>query len=76
MSVSGAYTEYYAADGTIAGNGYGGTWEIQNDTMCFTYGEAEATCWGARIEDDQITWLMGDTEQGTGTILPGNPNDF
>jgi hypothetical protein len=75
MASSGAYTEFYAADGTIRGAGYTGTWTIEGDTMCFAYGEAP-TCWAVRIEGDRVTWLSGENVDGTGTILPGNPNNF
>ena len=30
MVESGAYTEFYAADGTILGDGYTGTWTVEN----------------------------------------------
>ncbi len=76
MSSSGAYTEYYSADGAITGEGYSGTWTVEGDTMCFTYGEGDPTCWGAVIQDDQITWMMDGEAAGSGTIVAGNPNAF
>jgi hypothetical protein len=63
MSASGAYTEFYAADGAIKANGYTGTWTVEGDAMCFDYGEGK-DCWGVRIDG------------GTGTIVAGNPNNF
>ncbi len=76
MSGTGAYTEFYDASGAIKGSGYSGTWSVEGDTMCFRYGEDPATCWSVRIAGDQVTWIAGETEEGTGTILPGNPRGF
>jgi hypothetical protein len=75
MSASGAYTEFYAADGTIKGKDYAGTWTIEGDAMCFAYGEAP-DCWQAAISGDQITWIKDGAEGGTGTIVVGNPNNW
>ena len=76
MTTSGAYTEFYAADGAIKGKDYAGTWTIQGDTMCFAYGTDPATCFGVRIASDQVTWIGATGDEGTGTILPGNPNNW
>ena len=75
MVASGAYTEFYAADGTIKGDGYSGTWKVESDRMCFDYGEG-ANCWGVRINGDQVAWIKDGAEDGTGTLVPGNPNNF
>ena len=75
MSASGAYSEFYAADGIIRGKSYTGTWTTEGDAMCFAYGEAPV-CWQAVISGDQISWIVDGTEGGTGTILPGNPNTW
>ncbi|MCX7286885.1 MAG: hypothetical protein NTW20_04830 [Rhodobacterales bacterium] len=75
MSASGAYTEFYAADGTIKGKDYTGTWTVESDAMCFDYGEGK-DCWNVRIEGDAVTWVQDGGDGGTGTILPGNPNNF
>jgi hypothetical protein len=74
MAASGAYTEYYAADGTIRSADYTAKWEIKGDTMCFTYGEDPATCWGVRLTGDKVAWVVDGAEEGAGTIIPGNPN--
>ena len=76
MTSSGAYTEFYDASGTIKGSGYTGSWAIDGDKMCFKYGEDPATCWNVRIDVDQVTWINNGVEEGTGTIQPGNPNNF
>ncbi len=75
MVASGVYTEFYAADGTIRGKDYTGTWTIDGDSMCFAYGEAPA-CWAVRIAGDQVTWVKDGKDDGTGTIVAGNPNNF
>jgi hypothetical protein len=76
MTASGAYTEFYAADGAIKGKDYAGTWTVEGDKMCFNYGADPATCFGVRIAGDQVTWVGATGDEGTGTILPGNPNNW
>jgi hypothetical protein len=76
MTKSGSYAEYYEAGGHIMGKGFAGSWMISGDQMCFAYGIAPASCWNARIRGDQVTWINGGVEEGTGTILKGNPNGF
>jgi hypothetical protein len=76
MTSSGGYTEFYAADGAIKGEDYSGTWAVEGDKMCFTYGTDPATCWNVGIAGDAITWLNGGAEEGIGVLLPGNPNNF
>jgi hypothetical protein len=76
MSASGAYTEFYAADGTIKGKDYAGNWSIDGDKMCFAYGTDPTTCWAVQISGDQVTWVGDGGPEGTGTIRAGNPNSF
>ncbi|MEM9045079.1 MAG: hypothetical protein AAGC81_10305 [Pseudomonadota bacterium] len=76
MEASGAYTEYYAADGTIRGEGYTGSWYVEADTMCFKYGEDPADCWGVSIDGESVAWVKEGKAEGTGTIVSGNPNNF
>ncbi len=75
MIASGVYTEFYAEDGTIKGDGYTGTWTVEGDAMCFDYGEGK-DCWNVRIEGVAVTWVQDGTDGGTGTIVAGNPNSF
>lgn len=75
MSASGAYTEFYAADGTIKGDGYTGKWMIEGDGMCFFYGE-NWDCWGVRLDGSSVTWVKDGKDGGTGTIVAGNPNNY
>jgi hypothetical protein len=75
MADAGAYTEFYDVDGTIRGADYTGTWSIADNQMCFDYGGG-ADCWTARIEGDSVTWVRDGKDDGTGTIVAGNPNGF
>jgi hypothetical protein len=75
MSDGTAYTEFYGADGTIKGKDYSGTWTFDADRMCFAYG-ADPICFDVAIAGDKVTWMSGGAPAGTGTILPGNPNQF
>jgi hypothetical protein len=76
MIASGAYTEFYGADGVIKGKDYSGKWRINGDTMCFQYGQDPEACWQVRIDGDQVTWVKDGKDDGTGTIVKGNPNSF
>ena len=76
MLDSGAYTEFYAADGVIKGKDYTGTWTVEADKMCFAYGTDPATCFGLKLAGDQVIWVGASGDEGTGTILPGNPNNW
>ena len=76
MLSSGAYAEFYAADGTVKGKDYTAKWAVEGDTMCFTYEGAAADCWHVKIAGDAVTWVKDGVDGGTGTILPGNPNKF
>lgn len=75
MVDAGAYTEFYDSDGTIRGEGYTGAWSISDDQMCFDYGEG-ADCWSVRIEGEMVAWIKDGKDDGTGTIVAGNPNGF
>ena len=76
MLTSGAYTEFYAADGVIKGKDYAGKWRIEGDAMCFAYGQDPESCFAVKIDGDQVTWVKDGKDDGTGTIVKGNPNNF
>jgi hypothetical protein len=76
MDASGPYAEFYEAGGTIKGDGYTGKWSIEGDTMCFEYEGTAKDCWAVEISGDQVRWLKDGAGGGTGTILPGNANNF
>lgn len=76
MIASGAYTEFYGADGVIKGKDYSGKWRVNGDTMCFQYGQEPEACWQVKLDGDQVTWVKEGKDDGTGTIVKGNPNNF
>jgi hypothetical protein len=76
MDASGVYTEFYAEGGTVFGPDYKAAWTVEGDQMCWVYDGSPKDCWDAKIDGDQIQWIKDGTSQGTGTILPGNPNAF
>lgn len=76
MEASGAYTEFYQADGTIKGKDYTGAWSVEGDTMCFQYGTDPKSCWQVVGEGDQVQWVKDGKVEGTGTVVKGNPNEF
>ncbi len=73
MLASGRYTEFYAEDGTIRGEGYTGQWSIEGDAMCFDYGEGP-DCWQMGRAADEVVWIQDGEVGGTGRIVEGNPN--
>tara|TARA_R110002072_G_scaffold259221_1_gene417835 strand:- start:60 stop:410 length:351 start_codon:yes stop_codon:yes gene_type:complete len=75
MTDGTAYTEFYDPDGTIKAVDYSADWSIDGDKMCFDYGEG-GECWNVVIDGDTVTWMNDGVSEGTGTILPGNPNNF
>jgi hypothetical protein len=76
METSGRYAEFYAADGTIRGDGYTGAWSVEGDSMCFVYNDGEPDCWEVGREEDQVLWIKNGVILGTGAVREGNPNDF
>ncbi len=76
MENTGAYAEFYQQDGMIKGDGYTGNWAIEGDSMCFQYGSDPKSCWEAAQDGDLIQWLKDGKIEGSGTVAPGNPNNF
>ncbi|RGP38723.1 hypothetical protein [Pseudotabrizicola alkalilacus] len=76
MVASGGFTEYYAPDGAIRGPDYAGEWSIDGNRMCFGYDGNPASCWAVRLNGQSIVWVGSAGDEGTGTILPGNPNGY
>ena len=74
--LSGAFSEFYAQDGTIKGDGYSGTWRATDDGMCFKYGTDPENCWDLKIEENVVTLFKDGAVDGAGVIVPGNPNSF
>lgn len=76
MMASCPYAEFYAADGMIKGDGYGGEWMIEGDTMCFSYGGESAGCWNVMMDGETLHWVMDGEVAGDGMVKPGNTNNF
>lgn len=76
MDATGAYAEFYAADGTIKGKDYTGKWSIEGDQMCFEYQDTPKDCYALDISGDQVRWLKDGKSTGTGTIVKGNVSGF
>jgi hypothetical protein len=76
MEASGAYEEFYDPDGTIRGDGYTGEWRADGDSMCFIYEKDPEVCWQVELDGDQVTWIRDGKEEGSGTIVEGNPKEF
>ncbi len=71
-----AFAEYYAADGTIRGDGYTGIWRAEPDALCFTYGDAAEECWNVLINGPAMTLLKDGEVDGSGMLVDGNPLGF
>ena len=76
MDSSGAYAEFYQADGTIKGKDYTGSWTIEGNAMCFVYQGTPKDCYEVEVNGDQVRWLKEGKSLGTGTIVKGNANSF
>ena len=76
MIATGAYTEFYGADGVIKGKDYTGKWRVNGDAMCFQYGSDPENCWQVRLDGDQVTWVKDGKDDGAGTLVEGNPNNY
>ncbi len=76
MQASGAFEEFYSNDGKIHGPDYTGEWSLRGDRMCFAYDGNPASCWAVRLTGQELVWVGSVGDEGTGTILPGNPNGY
>ena len=76
MVDSGVYTEFYAADGSIHGNGDTGQWHVTDAEICFCYSPDAVDCWGVLVDGDAVSWIKDGTVLGIGMIVSGNPNGF
>jgi hypothetical protein len=76
MDASGGFEEFYDVNGTIRGPDYTGEWLVSGDRMCFVYDGNPASCWSMRFDGTAVIWVGATGEEGTGTILPGNPGGY
>ena len=74
--ISDRFAEYYAPDGTIRGEGYDGSWRIDDDRMCFAYGGGEEACWHLHINGPAVTLYKDGEVDGAGMLVEGNPYGF
>lgn len=70
------FAEYYAADGTIRGDGYSGKWRTEDNTMCFQYGDKPENCWNVIINGPALTLVKDGAVDGSGMLVEGNPHNF
>ena len=76
METSGGYAEFYRPDGTIKAATYSGTWSIEGDSFCTQVGADPRECWQGAKAGDEIHWLKDGKLDGTGKVMPGNPNNY
>ena len=74
--LSDTFSEFYAADGSIKGDGYGGKWTVTDEGMCFSYDGGPASCWGVELNGPALTLYKDGVVDGTGILVDGNPNNF
>lgn len=76
-SKTGAYTEFFEADGTVrhvdADGKSKGKWALQGDKVCFDYAdEDDHTCVTVQVTGSTGTFVDEDSARDTFDILPGN----
>jgi len=76
MEGTGDYAEFYETDGTIRAQTYSGAWTIEGDRMCFQYGSDPKMCWDVAREGETLQWIKDGKVEGTGSVSPGNPNNY
>lgn len=74
--LTGAFSEFYAADGAIKGDGYNGKWRATDNGMCFQYGTDPENCWDLKIDGNVVTLYKDGAVDGAGVLVKGNPNGF
>jgi hypothetical protein len=70
----GAYTSYFAPDGTYHDKDGSGAYTISELGVC--YPNTNFGCYQATIEGDRLEWFQDGKSQGKGTLLKGNPLKF
>jgi hypothetical protein len=74
----GTFTYYYNKNGTAQGADYKGTWTIKDNALCLS-GAADETqprCWKFGRDGHNFQLILDGSVVGTGSVLPGNPNDL
>ncbi|ROO31186.1 hypothetical protein [Salinisphaera japonica] len=75
MSTGGNYGEYYDPNGKILAADYSAKWTIEDDKLCFDYGDG-VDCYVAAMDGLDVVWYLDGEKVGTGSLQEGNPNDF
>tara|TARA_B100001079_G_scaffold254075_1_gene248548 strand:+ start:113 stop:628 length:516 start_codon:yes stop_codon:yes gene_type:complete len=75
MTTGGNYGEYYAPNGRILASDYTGSWTIEDDQLCFDYGDG-IDCYVVAMDGLDVVWYLEGEKVGTGSLQQGNPNDF
>lgn len=70
------FAEYYAADGTIRGDGYSGEWRAEDGAMCFQYGDKPERCFEVTIHGPSMVMYKDGKIDGNGMLIGGNPLGF
>lgn len=77
MLEGGPYKEFYAADGTIHGKSYEGTWRMKHEQFCTSYPGMKSYCFGVRkIENGAINWVIDGRVVGYGRVISGNHYNY
>ncbi len=76
LAASGNFEEFYDPSGTVRGADYTGLWSVGPEGLCLSYDGDPASCWGLRLNGAQVIWVGRGGEEGSATLLPGNPNGF
>jgi len=76
-SKAGSFAYYYNKNGTIHGTDYKGTWTIKDNALCLTGAdETQPRCWRFGRDGHNFQLILDGSVVGTGSVLPGNPNDL
>ena len=77
MATAGSgFSEFYAANGEIRGDGYSGKWRVEDGIMCFQYGADPESCWGIELQGPSMVLLKEGQVDGNGMLIPGNENGY
>ncbi|MEN3793457.1 hypothetical protein [Fulvimarina sp. MAC3] len=71
---SAEYTSYFGEDGTYMDASGSGTYEITDEGVC--YPGTDFGCYQATIDGNQLQWSKDGKDEGSGTIVEGNPLGF
>jgi len=74
----GTFAYYYNKDGTIQGADSKGTWMIKDNALCLNGSGADTTprCWKFGRDGHNFQLILDGSVVGTGSVVPGNPNDL